>query len=141
MKEKNSNFGRREKPQSCSQCREEGHNKGSICCPVNVKNAATATLAKERQTKFSEDQIRENCNNFGKVSNSNLSYEEISSIEVSPILSTGFCSTGFPTPMRNSDHLFSISLTTRNFNRILPSHMDVDDEDLENNLYFRYARA
>jgi hypothetical protein len=105
MKEKNSNFGRREKPQSCSQCREEGHNKGSIRCPVNIKNAATATLAKERQTKFSEDnQIRENCNNFGKVSNSNLSYEEISSIEVSPILSTGFCSTnGSSSKISNSD--------------------------------------
>ena len=59
-REKIQNFCRREKPQCCSQCREEGHNKGSIRCPVNMKNAATATSAKERQIRFSEDQLSEN---------------------------------------------------------------------------------
>ena len=101
------NFGRREKPQCCSQCREEGHNKGSIRCPVNIKNAATAASAKVRQIRFSEDQISEKCNNFGKISNSNLSYEKISSIEVYPILSKEFCSTGSSSSKKsNSDAKF-----------------------------------
>ena len=75
MAEKNfQNFGARENPQKCSQCRQPGHNNGSSRCPINIKNAATTALAKERQNKFLEDQIREKNNNFGKVSNSsNLS--------------------------------------------------------------------
>jgi hypothetical protein len=65
MAEKNfQKFGARENPHKCSRCRQPGHTKGSSRCPVSIKNAATAALAKERQNKFSEDQIREKNNNF-----------------------------------------------------------------------------
>ena len=50
-------------------------------------------MAKERKNKFSEDQIRENNNNFGNASNSsNLSIQKFSPTKI-PVLSTDFCST------------------------------------------------
>jgi hypothetical protein len=132
------NFGRHEKPQCCSQCREEGHNKGNIRCPINIKNAATAALAKDRQTKFLEDQNQENCNNFGKVRNFNLSRENFSSIEVYPVHSKDFCLTGCSSSNNsNSDAKFGPVIQDVTDNKILqldPPHMDVDDEDLGKNL-------
>jgi hypothetical protein len=108
MAEKNfQKFGARENPQKCSRCRQPGHNKGSSRCPVNIKNAATAALAKERQNKFWEDQIREKNNNFGNVSNSsNLSIKKFSPNKI-PVLSNDFCSNSSDcSKISNSDARF-----------------------------------
>jgi hypothetical protein len=60
-----------------------------------------------RQNKFSEDQIREENNNFGKVSNSsNFSNKNFSPIKI-PILPNDFCSTsGDCSNVSNSDARF-----------------------------------
>ena len=108
MAEKNfQKFGARENPQKCSRCRQPGHNKGSSRCPVNIKNAATAALAKERQNEFSEDRIREKNNNYGNVSNSsNLSIKKFSPNKI-PVLSNDFCSNSSDSSkISNSDARF-----------------------------------
>ena len=124
------NFGARKNPQKCSQCRQPGHNKGSSRCPINIKNAATAALAKERQNKFSEDQIRENNNNFGKASNSyNLSIKKISPIK-NPILPNDFCSTSSDcSKITNSDARFGTTFRAATVRDQFP--LDLPQMDIE----------
>ena len=75
---------------------------------------------------------------FGKISNSNLSREKDSTIEVFPILSKDFCSTGSSSINNsNSDAKFGPVIQDITDNPKLqldPPLMDVDDEDLGNNL-------
>ena len=121
MAEKNfQNYGAREIPQKCSQCKQPGHNKGSSRCPVNIKNAATAALAKERQNKFSEDQIREKTTILEMsailpISQSKNSVQTRSRFSKTTFVPTVVIAVKFPIPMQDSEQLFAPQLSVINF--------------------------
>ncbi len=53
------NYGAREIPQKCSQCKQPGHNKGSSRCPVKQLKAQTIAIAAQRKETFQMVQNQE----------------------------------------------------------------------------------
>ena len=70
------NYGGRENPQKCSQCKQPGHNKGSSRCPVNLSKAQSNAIAAQRKETFQMIQNQEKNNYFAKVSEKPSSQHE-----------------------------------------------------------------